>query len=267
MADGTPADVRLSAGLVRELRDHLDSAGARPASANEARWCRDLRGSLETLLLQQGPAILSVDVPLATPPGFRELLAGVFGEGFFASYHEITDCHGRAVADLPADARCVHGHGLLPRLRAWRPGARLITWVRHPAQRVAAHYRYWLREPDPQNPLCAALHRERWSLLEFARQEEAREQLARGLDGLGPADFCFIGLREEFPRSVDLLLRRLQVTAVPVFQAYRERAAVLPVEALSTAEAEAIAGLNPRSCRLYAECRAWFDAACAAAGI
>ncbi len=266
MSDAAPADVRLSAGLVHELRDYLESREARLGDEKMARWCRDLRGSLETRLLQQGPMLLSLDVPLATPPGFRQLLADVFGEGFFASYREITDCRGRAVADFPPAARCIHGHFDTASLRARYPGARLITWVMDPVRRVAEHYRYWQREPDPQNPLCAAMHREHWSLLEFARQDGAREELERCFGGRRPEDFAFIGLREEFARSVGLLMRRLRVTAVPVFQAY-QRGAGVPADApLAAAEAAEIASLNPRSCRLYADCRAWFDRACAKAG-
>ena len=267
MADGPASEVRLSGGLARDLRDHLEACEAALAGGSGARWCRDLRGSLETLLLQQGPMLLSLEVPLAPPPGFRQLLADVFGEGFFASYRDITDCRGRAVPDFPPEARCIHGHFASAALRARFPAARLLTWVSDPVRRVAAHYRYWQREPDELNPLCAAMRRERWSLVDFAGQDGAREELARCFGGLPPSEFAFIGLREEFPRSVDLLMRRLRVTAVPVFQAYRKAATDLPAEPLSAAEAGTIAGLNPRSCRLYGDCRAWFDRACAEAGI
>ncbi len=267
MADANPEPVRFSAGLARDLRNHLEACEPRLVGGPEARWCRDLRGTLETLLLQQEGVILSLEVPLASPPGFRQLLADVFGEGFFASYREITDCHGRAVADFPPEARCIHGHFAAATLRARFPAARLITWVSDPVQRVASHYRYWQREPDERNPLCAAMRRERWSLLEFARQDGAREELARCFDGLPPSEFAFIGLREELRRSVELLMRRLQVTAVPVFQAYLDGAAALPSESLAPAETAAIAALNPGSCRLYAECRAWFERACGEAGI
>ncbi len=262
----------LSRGLARALRDFLEScetpagAGA-PAPGAAARWCRDLRGSLETALLQQETMILSLHVPLATPPGFRELLAGVFGEGFFASYHEITDCRGRAVPEFPPAARCIHGHIPLLRLRARYPGALLVTWVMDPVQRVAAQYRYWQREPDWRNPLCEALHRQQWSLLEFARQPGARNEMARFCGDLRPADFAFVGLMEEFPRSVELLLRRLQVTAVPVFEDYRRNARPLAPAPLPAAEAAEIAGLNPDSCRIYAQCRDWFQQACRAAGV
>ena len=259
------SDVRLTVGLARDLRDYLQTC--EPRLGDAGRSCRDLRGSLETLLLQQETMILSLDVPLANPPGFRQLLADVFGEGFFASYHEITDCHGSAVADFPSGARCIHGHFAAASLRSRFPEARLITWVMDPVQRVAAQYRYWQREPDRQNPLCAAMHRENWSLLEFARQEGARDETVRFFGELRPEDFTFIGLREEFPRSVELLLRRLQATAVPVFQAYRREAPALACAPLPPAETAAIADLNPLSGRLYADCRAWFDRACVEAGL
>ncbi len=264
MAD--PA-IRLSDGLVRDLRLHLDQSGAGIAEPGLARWCRDLRGSLETLLLQQGPRILSLDVPLANPPGFRQLLADVFGEGFFASYHEITDCRGQAVADFPPSARCIHGHVALGPLRARYPDARLITWVMDPVRRVAAHYDYWRREPDWSNPLCAAMHRNGWSLLDFARQDGAREDMVRFFGGLEPAAFTFIGLAGEPAASADLLMRRLEVTAVPVFQVWAGSATTPPAPPLSASDAAEIAALNPLSCRLHAACVAWFGAACRDAGL
>ncbi len=259
------SDVRLTVSLARDLQDYLQSCEPRLGAA--ARWCRDLRGSLETLRLQQETMILSLDVPLANPPGFRQLLADVFGEGFFASYHEITDCQGRVVADFSSGARCIHGHFAAAALRSRYPEARLITWVMDPVQRVAAQYRYWQREPDWKNPLCRAMHERGWSLLDFARQDGAREELVRFFGSLRPADFTFIGLREDFPRSVELLMRRLEVTAVPVFAAYRRGAAVLAGEPLTAAEAAEISRLNERSGLLYADCRTWLEHACREAGL
>ncbi len=265
---------RLTRGLAGEIRDYLEaceaawsgSAGS-TAPGDTARWCHDLRGSLETLLVQQTRVILSLHIPLAEPPGFRQLLANVFGEGFFLHYHEITDCHGSVVPDYGAVVRCIHGHFDLERLRGRFPQARLITWVRDPVQRVAAQYHYWRREPDWQNALCRTLHEKNLSLLEFARHRQARNIATGFLGKLQPPDFACIGLAEEVPLAVELLMRRLQVTAVPIFRDYQRQAPGLERHALPAAEAAEIARLNDASCRLYAECRRWFQGACGEAGI
>lgn len=261
-------EIQLTEELVRALRDHLAACedaltrdGA-DAAAVGPDWCHDLRGDLETRLFQEVRLILSLHIPVAGARGFRRLLADIFGEGFFLHYREITDCHGRGVPDYPDEARCIHGHFIAGGLRERFPQARLITWVREPVQRVAAHYHYWRREPDWGNPVCQALHREQWSLIEFAQHEAMRDKMSHHFGNLRPEEFDFIGIFEAFPRSVDLMRHRLQLTAVPLVEAYRatERRELVP--AMSARESAAIADLNEQDRRLYAECCAWFQRAC-----
>jgi len=252
---------------VRLLREHLLACEATLARAGTdataaPEWCRDLRGDLETRLIQQARVILSMHIPLAEAPGFRQLLADIFGEGFFLHYHTITNCRGQVVPDYREDVRCIHGHFIAANLRQSFPQARLITWVREPVRRVVAQYHYWQREPDWDNPVCQALHRQRWSLVEFARQGPMRDKLCHYFGDLQPADFTFIGVLEAFPRSVDLLRHRLALTAVPRVDAFRATELREAAPEASAAEMEAIAECNERDAHLYAECCAWFQRAC-----
>ena len=89
-----------------------------------------------------------------------------------------------------------------------------------------------------------------------------RDKLSRHFGSLRPDDFAFIGVLEAFPRSVDLLRHRLQLTAVPRVEAYRATEYREDVPEASAAEQEAIAELNERDIHLYAECCAWFQRAC-----
>ena len=261
-------EIQLTEDLVRRLRDHLaacETALARTDADTAAvapDWCRDLRGELETRLFQQTRLILSMHIPLAEAPGFRQLLADIFGEGFYLHYREITDCHGRVVPSYSDRVHCIHGHFMAESLRQCFPRARLITWVREPVQRVVAQYHYWQREPDWGNPICQALHRRRWSLVEFAQHSAMRDKISRHFGKLRPEDFDFIGILEAFPRSVDLMRHRLQLTAVPIVETYRATARGEDAPAASVAESGAIADLNEQDVRLYAECCAWFQQAC-----
>lgn len=263
-----PDEIQLTEDLVRRLRDYLAACEAALAragadtAAGAPDWCRDLRGDLETHLFQQARLILSMHIPLTEAPGFRQLLADIFGEGFFLHYREITDCHGRVVPAYSDRVRCIHGHFMAESLRECFPQARLITWVREPVQRVVTHYHYWRREPDWGNPVCQALHRRQWSLIEFAQQEAMRDKMSRHWGNLRPDDFDFIGILEAFPRSVDLMRHRLQLTAVPIVEVYRATEHREEVPTVSAAESAAIADLNEQDGRLYAECCAWFQRAC-----
>jgi hypothetical protein len=260
-----PEEIRLTEDLVRWLRDYFLACEAALAAVNPAvvgsapDWCRDLRGDLETRLIQQTHLLLSLHLPLAEPPGFRQLLADIFGEGFFLAYRDIADCRGRVVPAFPDGARCIHGHFLAETLRERFPDARLITWVRDPVRRVAAQYHYWRRAPDWSHPVCRAMHGQQWSLVEFARQDAMRDRMSHYFGRLRPADFAFIGVLESLPRSVDLLRRMLQLTAVPRAKAYRPEAPLEEVPGMSSAEAAEIARLNGQDGQLYAECCAWFE--------
>ncbi len=253
-----PEQVVLPEHLVRALHDYLASCepSLSRAGGDLPRWGHDLLGDVETCLLQQTRVLLSMQIPLAEAPGFRELLAAIYGEGFFLRYHNITDCHGQVVTDFPPHTRCVHGHVPAEQLRARFPQGELVTWVREPVQRVAEQYRYWLREPDLANPTCRALHEQRWSLLEFARQDAMRNKIARYFGKLRPADFAFIGIVEDFAASVDVFRHRLQITAVPLLATYRATPPPPEPAPVSVAEREEISRLNAAGCALYAECRA-----------
>jgi hypothetical protein len=263
-----PDEIQLTEDLVRRLRDHLMACEAALARAGADAagvgpdWCRDLRGELETHLIRQSRLILSMHIPLAEAPGFRQLLADIFGEGFFLHYREITNCRGQIVRAYSDDVRCIHGHFMAESLRASFPQARLVTWVREPVQRVVAQYHYWQREPDWGNPVCQALHRQQWSLVDFARQDLMRNKMSRHFGNLRSDDFAFIGVLEAFPRSVDLMRHRLQLTAVPRVEAYRATEYREEVPEVSAAEKEAIADFNEQDGHLYAECCAWFQRAC-----
>ncbi len=258
-----PEDVLLPEHLVQALHDYLASCepSLTRAGGDLPRWGHDLLGDVETCVLQQSRVILSMQIPLAEAPGFRELLAAIFGEGFFLRYHDITDCRGRVVADFPPHTRCLHGHVPAEQLRERFPAGQLVTWVRDPVQRVAAQYRYWLREPDWAHPVCRALHEQHWSLLEFARQDTMRNKIARYFGTLRPADFAFVGIVEDFAASVDVFRHRLQITAVPLLTAYRATPPPAEPAPVSAAEREELSRLNAAGCALYAECLAQHEQA------
>lgn len=264
----------LSENYLRDLRAFLCSCepaldmSVTNGDDSFQRWCRDIRGGLETLLLQQTHVLLSVQIPLAEVPGFRSLLAAVFGEGFFLHYREIQDCRGQVVGDYPPGLRCVHGHIGAEMLRSRLPAGRLITWVREPVERVVAHYDFWRRSPDWENGLCRELHERNWSLVEFAAQEAVRNETARFFGALSPSDFAFVGLLEAIPESLDLFVHRLEVTAVPIFVDFRAKVSrVETPPAVTAAERAEIARLNVRDLRLYEECRLWFAQARQEAGL
>ncbi len=256
--------VALPAATVEGLRRFL-AASRRPAPQpapalpNLGLAGERLREQLAVALAARAPVLLSLHIPKTAGSTFSRLLGEVFGDGLFLQYWVTTDRQGRPVADFPAGTRCVHGHMHLDRLAERFPGAALATWVREPVQRLVSFYQYWQREPDWRHPLCRTLHERRLSLLEFARLEEARNEMSRYFGRYDPADFSFIGIFERLPESMELFFRILALPPQPFGHERRNLAKTADAYPLTPEEHAEIAALNAADCALYRDCLAWFE--------
>ncbi len=204
--------------------------------------------------------LLSLHIPKTAGLTFSRVLAEVYREDFYRSYWEITNCRGDVVPGFPANARCIHGHLNLADLLPAYPDAMLVTWVRNPVERVASLYHYWRREPDWRHPLCRALHEQRLTLVEFARQDPARNEMCRFFGDWAPVDFSFVGIFEELPASMDLFHRKFGVPPTPLTHGHRNPGRGRSDYPLSARERIAIAEYNERDWELYWECVQRFSA-------
>jgi hypothetical protein len=160
--------------------------------------------------------IVSVHIPKTGGVSFREVLAELAGG------HMVLDYDDRPLAprspwralrqrlrrpSLPPGTRVVHGHFVAGKYGRTHPEARFVTWLRDPVERLASHYHYWLREPDPKNATCRRLLEERLDLLGFAALPEMRDVHARFLAGVPIERFAFVGLTEDFDAGMELFRR------------------------------------------------------------
>jgi hypothetical protein len=210
--------------------------------------------------------IVSVHVPKTGGVSFREVLAELAGG------HMVQDYADRPLAprsrwrawrerlrraELPAGTRVVHGHFVASKYWRSYPEARFVTWFRDPVERLASHYFYWQREPDPENPTCRRLLEERLSLRAFAALPEMRDVHARFLGGVPVEAFAFVGLTERFDAGMELF-RRLFCPELRLEAGRRNRNPERSGERyeLEPAEREALAALNRVDLELYARARA-----------
>ncbi|HEX8672406.1 MAG TPA: hypothetical protein VF710_10990 [Longimicrobium sp.] len=100
----------------------------------------------------------------------------------------------------------IHGHYVASKYEPLFPSAGLVTWLRDPVERVASHYHFWLRHPNRKHPICQRLIAEKLSLPEFAEVEGMRNVHSRLLGGRNIAEFDFVGITEEYDRSMALFL-------------------------------------------------------------
>ncbi len=201
---------------------------------------------------------LSIHIPKTAGVSIRNILKEHFGPGFVQYYWQITDAWGRVVDKVPSDATCVHGHYHADKLARLFPGARLITWVRDPVERVISSYHHQLREPDMNHSVCRELHDRKLSLTEYATLPLMRNEMTRYFGSKKPEDFLFIGIVEEFEPSLAVMAELLGF-AVP----RPRRDNVNPEKPadryeLDPAVRREILAVNEQDADLYADClRRW----------
>jgi hypothetical protein len=213
--------------------------------------------------------IVSVHVPKTGGVAFREALASL-AEGQLVLDYDDRPLAPRSLAravrerlrrvELPPGTRVVHGHFVASKYARRYPGARLVTWCRDPIERLASHYHYWLREPDPKNPTCRRLLEGRLDLEQFAALPEMRDVHARFLGGVPVERFAFVGLTEAFDEGM-ALFQRIFGLERPL-EALRRN--VNPERTgerydLPARTRDALAALNRRDLELYARARARYE--------
>jgi hypothetical protein len=146
--------------------------------------------------------LISVHVPKCAGTSFRHVLHGIYGEEIWYNYGTIfSKEHARAEL-VPAGTQMIHGHFLADSFDALFPERRLLTWVRHPVERLVSNYYHCMRSPDMRDDCCRALHQQKLSLREFADLDWMRNMTTRYLAGKPVADFHFVGIMEHFEESM-----------------------------------------------------------------
>jgi hypothetical protein len=197
--------------------------------------------------------ILSIHIPKTAGTTFRELLQKHYGPAICLHYYHPMDHTGRALAEIPKNTKCLHGHFTARRFQPDYTDALLITWMRHPIERVASEYEHLKRSPDPASGLSQLIAKGA-SLLDFAEHAYARNTQARYFDGMAPETFTFVGISEMFDRE----LLRLQATLdIPLPHGHRSNvnpAKTSPLYPLTADEREHLRILNQEDFALYRAC-------------
>jgi hypothetical protein len=197
--------------------------------------------------------IVSVHIPKCGGISFQHVLKRVYGKRHVWLNYGTFFSKDQARYDLiPRGTRCVHGHFQSDAFDDLVPQPELVTWLRHPVERVVSNYHHFLRHPDPANPCCRALFEKGLSLELFAEQEAMRNEATRYLAGKPLAAFRFVGIMERYAESLALFGARLGVD-VPVEPPRENMNPHRTTEnyALSSQTHEHIRSLNLRDLMLY----------------
>jgi hypothetical protein len=152
---------------------------------------------------------------------FRSLLEPVYRDRLYCDYDDIPMSNRpehalerrarmRAVQDqgLPPNTAIVFGHFVLSKYLFLRPQPAYATMFREPVARTVSHYFHYQRyRGNPRNELLP----EHLSLLEFARLPKYADTYRFLLGDVPMSELSYIGLTEEFDRSVRLFNRMFGV--------------------------------------------------------
>ncbi|MEO0973241.1 MAG: sulfotransferase family 2 domain-containing protein, partial [Pseudomonadota bacterium] len=155
---------------------------------------------------------------------------------------------------------CIHGHFSLFALRDYFPEARCITFLRDPLKRLVSAYNHmFVTMPDRAAQL---------SFEDFVRME--RTQNVYESHGVLEyiEDFEFIGLTEQYDRSLELLtavypeLGVLRVEEANVSQTKR-----FTRQDVNDGFLDELRSLNDGDFEIYEQVKGWFDEECARRGL
>jgi hypothetical protein len=175
-----------------------DRARDPPTMARTSPTLRNRLGRLRPTRLE----LVSVHLPKTAGSTFRGVLERAYGDDLAPVYGGVR-LDGRAV-------RAVHGH--FPPAQFWSAArrAKLIMWVREPAERLASYYDFWRRVPyGAGNELHDEFLRREMTFDDFVQWAPIRSEFEnlylQGVDG--PDDFDFIGFTERFDDDLGRLAR------------------------------------------------------------
>lgn len=148
--------------------------------------------------------IISVHIPKCGGTSFRHVLQDIYGSDLWLNYGAVFS-RPQATADLlPRGARCIHGHFLGDAFDELVPQPDLVTWLRHPVERVVSNYYHFLRSPDLRDACCRELLEKNLSLEQFAELDWMRNEATRYMAGKPAESFRFIGILERFNESLQI---------------------------------------------------------------
>ncbi|MGH8659656.1 MAG: sulfotransferase family 2 domain-containing protein [Gammaproteobacteria bacterium] len=230
--------------------------------------------------------LISVHIPKTGGATFQKLLQQHFADSYYGDYDDIViaginyrpkivrstlDRLRYCCADkhklIRSNVSCIHGHFLATKYDRWFPGNRKAAWLRDPLQRVISHYKYWQRSPSPKNPIYVDLMNKGFGFQDFVKEPRLQNLQTRYLDGTDLEEYLFVGLMEEYQKSLDLFKRILAIdpdlnVARLNMNPERKSSVGYELEQMDGALLEEFAELNREDFMLYQKARRVFDRLC-----
>ncbi len=151
--------------------------------------------------------LISVHIPKCGGSSFNAVLEAMYGDALWRNYGVAFSRRELRPELIPAGTRCIHGHFRADTFDGCFDQPALITWLRHPVERVVSSYYYLQRHPDMADRSCRDLHERRLTLRQFADDPWMQNGIAGYVAGRRVSAFDFVGIAERFDESLDLFHR------------------------------------------------------------
>lgn len=157
--------------------------------------------------------LISVHIPKCGGISFQHVLRKIYGKRrVWLNYGTFFDKTHARLDLIPRGTLCIHGHFLSDTFDDLVPKPDLVTWLRHPVERVVSTYYHFLRHPDPANSCCRELLEKGLTLEEFAELDLMRNEATRYLAGKPLSAFRFVGIMERFQESLKIFGENFGIT-------------------------------------------------------
>ncbi|MCB9301749.1 MAG: sulfotransferase family 2 domain-containing protein [Lewinellaceae bacterium] len=206
--------------------------------------------------------LISIHIPKTAGTSFRNTLRGVYGEqsvirldiGLVRQEVRVEEeLYG--LPYFPKQTRVIHGHFSYPLLQQnfqVPENIPIITWLRDPVERVISNYFYLARrlaeELQEERKGLNILKKMQRSLLEYANFEPSQNRMSKFLEGLELEELFFVGIQEDYDRSLERLAGLLEWKDFPVFHHNQTGGYA---DSVSPQEREQIRAWNSRDVALY----------------
>jgi hypothetical protein len=162
--------------------------------------------------------LLSIHIPKAAGNSFRVSLMKRFGRKFIKDYGDWAGFDTpeararRARREAAARAQCetlktykvIHGHFVADKYRGLFADEKFVAFFRDPYQQSIAHYNFLQRNPQREHPEARIFHEAKMSICEYLEWNAFRDHQSQFLGTLKIEDLAFVGLSEEYPKSLML---------------------------------------------------------------
>lgn len=230
---------------VYELGVHL-KRGARQSVALSGTVLEVRRGEVHAPSLADRPVLHVLHVPKTGGTTFRNALEHAFGDDIGYSYASSTL--------IPPGARCIQGHSTATTFAAIFPQRRLAIWFREPVERAVSEYHH-NRRTQEETTNC--------SLEEFVYRPGESNKHSLVLDGVSLDQIDFIGITEQYERSVELFARMFGVRPAALSPENVNPAKCLGARyELSPTDRRSVIDANQKDLVLYEQARRRFERLC-----